>query len=82
MKHRICYDYMDQINSQLVVNHLKRTRIVQKCCKGFVPMEDKCTPVCYIKCINAQCTEPNKCTCDPGYEPSLHNYRLAKINIY
>lgn len=45
-----------------------------KCCKGYVRNKNKCNPVCTTPCENSKCTEPNLCTCNPGFE-RLSNFR-------
>ncbi|XP_064542162.1 uncharacterized protein LOC135431138 [Drosophila montana] len=38
------------------------------CCKGYVGRPGNCRPRCSPKCVHAQCTAPQQCTCNEGYE--------------
>ncbi|XP_030569750.1 uncharacterized protein LOC115769186 [Drosophila novamexicana] len=38
------------------------------CCKGYVGSPGNCRPRCSPSCVHAQCTAPQQCTCNEGYE--------------
>ncbi|KRG02959.1 uncharacterized protein Dmoj_GI12725, isoform B [Drosophila mojavensis] len=38
------------------------------CCKGYEGTPGGCRPRCNPRCVHAQCTAPQQCTCDLGYE--------------
>lgn len=40
------------------------------CDTGYSWNGDKCIPICPKGCRNGECTKPDVCTCNPGYETS------------
>ncbi|TDG46023.1 hypothetical protein AWZ03_007554 [Drosophila navojoa] len=48
------------------------------CCKGYEGTPGGCRPRCNPRCLHAQCTAPQQCTCDLGYEtPSEQEFSNA-----
>lgn len=46
----------------------ERNQTIYTCCEGYVETPERtCKPYCAENCVHGNCSEPNKCECDPGY---------------
>ncbi|XP_028166181.1 multiple epidermal growth factor-like domains protein 11 [Ostrinia furnacalis] len=51
---------------------MKKEKVIKTsyiCCDGWTYLDGKCVAKCDPVCLNAQCTDTNKCTCDSGFVP-------------
>lgn len=78
----LCYGYRFETFTHRAIRHVTKTRTKGQCCQGYMEKQNICIPICTVQCINGQCTEPNTCTCDPGYESSDRSGRFVQITIF
>ncbi|XP_055340790.1 protein draper-like [Paramacrobiotus metropolitanus] len=49
------------------------TKMIKKCCGGYVQQNGTCTPLCSKACVNGQCVAPNSCQCRDGFSGDTCN---------
>jgi EMI domain len=76
-----CSKYKSAYKTEIKVQKLMKTRMVEKCCFGYETFDNGtiCQPVCSKGCGNGYCINPEKCQCADGSDSCSGSHELPEI---